>query len=190
MSSATCKPLRSMSVFCTLQSTEGEAEASIARKYGDVCQSRKALNRRVRGERPRRTRRKLARLLLTWVVATAGADHELLVFFVAGLDVDGAVPAHGFGSGGLIGDGVLAANIVSDGAADLVHLRERLGHEGDAAGRLSYQFKSAAGAAGALFAEQSDGIHGRAIFLLQVADSFFERLAAGIVFAVGDYEQD
>src|SRR5271154_717112 len=74
MSSATWRRLRSMSVLGTLQTTEHQAEASIARKYGDVGESEnhkghkgtqrktgqqergKAFDRRVRGKRTQRTK--------------------------------------------------------------------------------------------------------------------------------------
>ena len=42
----------------------------------------------------------------------------------------------------------------------------------------------------AMYAEQSDGVHGRPVFFRQSPDRFFQRIGAGIVFPIGYHQQN
>src|SRR5579872_4212615 len=95
----------------------------------------------------------LGRVLLARIISAAGADHELAVSLGAGFDADGAIAAGALRGRGLISDGVLVADVVGHGAADLVHFVEGSGKERDASGSLGNGFKCAAGTARFLFSE-------------------------------------
>src|SRR5207237_10382450 len=108
-----------------------------------------------------------------------------------GFYLHGAEAAFRLWPAGLVADGVLIADVMSDRAADVIHFREVFWEIGDAAGLQRQALQGAAGALGvAIIAEQTDGINGWAGIALHATDSFFERIAAGIVFAVGDDEQN
>ena len=94
-----------------------------------------------------------------------------------------------------IGEGVLATDVASHFGGDLVHLLERFGEEGDAASFAGEHLQGAAGVAylavGHFVAEeQADRVDDRAGKLLNAADGLFEVEGGGVVFAVGDDEDD
>src|ERR1700682_4171933 len=98
------------------------------------------------------------RLFRGGVVAVAGAGDELAAAARGDhFHLDGAVGAVAAGVGGIVGQNVLVANVVSDLLADAVHVIDVFREEGQAAG-------------------------GRRHFL--------EGIAAGVVFAVGDDEEN
>src|SRR5713101_846130 len=96
------------------------------------------------------------------------------------------------GVGGIVGQDVLVANVVGDLVADGFDFLHRPGEVGQSSGgrgqRLQALFRAVGGAL-ALLAQQADGVDHRA-GLLRLLHGHFQRLAAGIVLAVGDHQQD
>ncbi len=71
----------------------------------------------------------LRRGLFRNVVAAFGTHGEFVVAGGVGIDPNDAVTTGDFSIGGLVADGVLVANVVGNGFADLIDLIERLGKE-------------------------------------------------------------
>src|SRR5258708_37314695 len=107
-----------------------------------------------------------------------------------GVNANHAVAAGGFCIGGFVADGVLIANVVGDSLADLVDFVEGARKESDAAGLLRQNLQSATGAAFFFATQQADGVDGGAALLLQGLRGLLQGIATGVVFAVGDYEDD
>src|SRR5258708_32048019 len=107
-----------------------------------------------------------------------------------GVNANHAVAAGGFCIGGFVADGVLIANVVGDSLADLVDFVEGARKESDAAGLLRQNLQSATGVAFFFATQQPDGVDGGSALLLQGLRCLLQRIAAGIVFAVGDHEDD
>src|SRR6266849_2422888 len=127
------------------------------------------------------------------VVAVAGAGDEFAAA-ARGDDPhgDGAERAVAAGVGGVVGQNVLIANVVSDLFADVVHILDVFRKVGQAAGGSGDLLERFAGVLGfflVFLAEKADGVDHR-IGLLDFADHFLKSIAAGIVFAVGDDQQD
>src|SRR5690349_20371563 len=137
-------------------------------------------------EKPRA--RLLRPSLLSGVVPGARAYCQLAVALRARLDMDRSIPGHALRSCRLVSQRVLVADIVGDAAADFVYFIQRLGEEGHAAGAGSYLLKGASRSSLLLFPEQADGIDGRAVLSLQPLNGSFQRLAAGVILAVGHHE--
>src|SRR5579883_2213686 len=129
-------------------------------------------------------------LFLPRVVAAAGAHRQFSVPFGPGFHTDGAIASGVFGRRRLITDGVLATNIVSDGAADFVHFLRIFRQKGNAASPFSDGLQRPAGAALLLFTKNPDGINGGAVFFFETANSLLKGLAAGVIFAVSHDEND
>src|SRR5947207_10070541 len=129
-------------------------------------------------------------LFLAGIIAAAGTDRQLLVGTGVSIDVNVAEPADSFRRGGRVGDGVLAADVVCDVAADLIDLIERWRKKGDPSGTVSNHFQGTLGASRALFAQQTNGVNRRPVFLLKAMDSLFESGLAGIVLAIGHNENN
>src|SRR5207248_5857816 len=102
------------------------------------------------------------------VVSTLGAYHQLTVPFGFCIYAHLAESACAFRSARLVTDGVLVADIVGDGAADRIHLIQRLGEESDAAGALAQDLEGFFGAPGMLLVSQNaNGVNGWTVLLLQ-----------------------
>jgi len=129
-------------------------------------------------------------LFLAGIVAAAGSDDEAFIAAGAGIDVNGAISADALGSGGLVDDGVLIANIFGDGAADFVDFIYRLGQECDSASALGDGLKGSFGASLFLVTQNANGIDGGSVFFLNLTDCLLQRFAAGIVFAVGHHKEN
>src|SRR5712692_6150415 len=127
------------------------------------------------------------------VVAVAGAGDELAAAARGNhIHVDGTEGAVAIGVGGIVGQNVLVANVVSDLFADVVHVIDVFGEEGQAAGGRGDLLERFAGALGFLpvfLTEEADGVDHR-VGLLDFANHFLQGIAAGVVFAVGDDEED
>src|SRR5208283_1971932 len=124
------------------------------------------------------------------VVAALGAHHHLAVSLGLGLHSHHAETARSPRIGGLVADRVLMADVVGYGLADLIHFIQRFRKERDSTGALGNDLERAPGPLGMFFlAQDSDGIHLRTVFFLQVFHRLLEILVAGIVFAVGYDEQ-
>src|SRR5262252_7080054 len=96
-----------------------------------------------------------------------------------------------FGNARLVADGVLIADVVGDRAADFVHLVQGLGKKRDSAGAIGQDLQRLLGAFGMLLITQdANGVYRRAAFLLQLLHGLLQRVAAGVVFAVGHDEDD
>src|SRR5258708_16569820 len=81
-----------------------------------------------------------SRALLSWrVVSAAGADLEV---FFHGSDLDGAVASIGIEVGGLVGNVVLAAQLVFNGGKGVRDVFHLVGAEGAAAGGGSEVFEN------------------------------------------------
>src|SRR5271165_4218164 len=76
------------------------------------------------------------------------------------------------------------------GLGDGFDLAPALREERDSAGFLRHLAQGSARPLGVFLAQQSDGVDRRTILFLQAPDCLLERLAAGVVFAVGHYQQD
>src|SRR5271163_2973828 len=127
------------------------------------------------------------------VVAAASAGYQLAAA-ARGDDFhnDVAEGAIALGVGGIVGQGVLVADVVGDLFADVVDVVDVFRKVGQAARGFGDVFEGFPGVLGALFAflaEQTDGVDHR-IGLLDFADGSLQGVVAGVVFAVGDDEQD
>jgi hypothetical protein len=132
---------------------------------------------------------------LSWVVAGAGADGHFAVVGSVGFYADGAVSTEGGGFGGVVADGVLVANVFGYFCGDDVDVGERVGEEGEAAGFVGEKLEGAAGAMGFLALvliaeEEADGVDDGTAEILNAANGLLEIEGGGVVFAVGDDEDD
>ncbi len=131
---------------------------------------------------------------LAWgEVAVAGAGGEF-AFAARGNDVDlnGAKGAVLFSVGGVVAESVLIANVAGDLVADVVDVVHIFREEGYTTGGGRNVFQCAHGFFAILFvfiAKKADGVN-YDIGFLNFADGFFEGVAADVVFAVGDHEQN
>ena len=129
------------------------------------------------------------------VVAGAGAHEELSVARGFGIHVNGAIAALGGGLGGVVANGVLIANVAGYFGGDVVDVGEGVREEGEAAGFVGEQSEGSAGAVGFLALvlvaeEQADGVDDGTTEILDAADGLLEVQGGGVVFAVGDDEED
>src|SRR5713226_3497478 len=123
------------------------------------------------------------------VVAVACAGNEFAAAtrgdHFHGDGAEGAVTAR---VGGIVGQRVLIANIVSDLLANVVHILDVFREIGQPAGGNRDLFKGPPGALGVLFAflaEQANRVDYGGGFL-NFANGFFQRIMAGIVFAISN----
>jgi len=105
------------------------------------------------------------------VVAAAGADGEFGEAFGLGFYVDLAVAAEGGRLGGVVGDGVLGADVVGDFFSDGVDFLDGFGEVGLATGLFGEGFEDAAGVAGltligVVAEEEADGVDDGAVEVL------------------------
>src|SRR5579872_194522 len=127
------------------------------------------------------------------VVAVAGAGYQFAT--ATGRDdfhLDGAVGAVALGVGRVVGQSVLVANVAGDLFAYIVDVVDIFREEGQATGSLGQLFQGLLGFLGilfTLFAEQADGVDD-GVGLLHFANGFVESVMAGVVFAVGNHQQD
>src|SRR5207253_7584899 len=115
-------------------------------------------------------------------------------FAARGNDVylNGAESTVLFRIGRVVAEGVLVADIASDLIADVVDIVDIFRKEGDAAGGRGNIFQGAHGFFLILFvfvAEETDRINDDVGFL-NFAHGFFQRVAADVVFAIGDHKQN
>src|ERR1700722_3964808 len=89
------------------------------------------------------------------VVPILRAHGQLAVALRLGLHAHAAKPARTPRIGRLVADGVLVADIAGHGAADIVHLAERLGKKSHPAGALRDDFQSPPGGVGMLLLAQN-----------------------------------
>src|SRR5712692_1304920 len=127
------------------------------------------------------------------VVAVAGTGDELAAAARGNhIHVDGAEGAVAIGVRGIVGQNVLIADVVRDLFADVVHVIDIFREEGQAAGGRGDLLERLASALGFLpvyLTEEADGVDHR-IGLLDFANHFLQGIAAGVVFAVGNDEED
>ena len=90
--------------------------------------------------------------------------------------VNGAISTSALRSGRFIADGVLVADVVRDGAADLVHFVQRLGEEMRCRRFVRRSVSVLGGRVGLLFAEQADRVNRRTAFLLKLMNRLFQGL--------------
>ena len=128
-------------------------------------------------------------------VAGAGADVEFAIALGLGDYRYFAEARVAGGFGAVVGEGVLAADVAGDFGGDFVDLVEGFWEKGDAAGFAREHLQGAAGVAD--FAsrhfvaeEQADGVDDGAGELLDSADGLLEVESGGVVFAVGDDDDD
>jgi len=117
------------------------------------------------------------------------------VALVPGLDANHAVAAEFGRLGGVVGDGVLGANVVGHLFGDGIDIFYRFGEIGCAAGLFGEGFEYAAGVArlgfvGVVAEEQADAVDDGTVEVLNAANGLLEGGAGGVVFAVGDDQQD
>src|SRR5262249_46550116 len=104
----------------------------------------------------------------------------------------GAIGAVGAEVGRIVAENVLVADVVGDLVADVVNILHVFREIGEAAGGVGDFLEGFFGFGfgfALLFAQQADGVDDR-VGLLNLFDGFFERVAAGVVFAVGDDQKD
>lgn len=128
-------------------------------------------------------------------VPGAGANEEFAVAFGLSGDGDAAKSGYVAGRGGVVAEGVLAADVAGDLGGDLVDIVERAGKVGDAAGFVGEHLERALrvvnfGAGHLAAEEQTDGVDDGAGELLDAADGLLEVERGGVVFAVGDEDDD
>src|SRR5712692_806922 len=127
------------------------------------------------------------------VVAVASTGDELAATVRGNdFDLDSTEGAVTLAVARIVGEGVLVADIVGDLLADVVDVVDIFREIGKAAGGQRDFLESFLGALGvflALLTEQADGVDDGICFL-DFADGFFERIAAGVVFTVGDYQEN
>src|SRR5579871_1584306 len=105
------------------------------------------------------------------VVAALGADDHFAVAFGFGFDAHYPEPSGASGIGGLVADRILIADVMGDGAADLVHFIKSLGEESHPARTFRDHIQSALRPFRVLFiSEDSDRVDLRPVFFLQVLD--------------------
>src|SRR5579863_10091217 len=126
-------------------------------------------------------------LLLARVVSTARPHLQVLVPGSLGLHLHRTIAASALRRRRLVLDGVLVANVVRNLRGDSFHLAQVLGEERNSTGVFGHLAQGAASSLAALVAQQADGVDGRAILLFQTTQCLLQRLAAGIVFAVGHH---
>src|SRR5580698_6763437 len=152
----------------------------------DKCSSGSLVRRRAR-----RSCGSRARLLDVWIVAGAGAHHQLVVAFGMRLHAYHAEASLTGRLGGVITNCVLLANILRHLSRNLVHLAKVLWEEGDAPRLVGEHFQRSTGTAGlpstpTVVVEQPNRIHHRTLEVLDATYGFLKRGAGSIVFAVGD----
>lgn len=126
-------------------------------------------------------------------ITVAGAGGEL-ASAMRGNDVDlnGAESAVLFGIGRVVAERVLIADITSDLIADVVHIVDVFWEEGHTAGSRGDIFQGANGFFAVLFVlitKKPDRVNDD-IGLLNFANGFFQRVAADVVFAIGNHQQN
>src|SRR5258705_8976770 len=126
-------------------------------------------------------------------VAVAGAGGKF-AFAARGNDVylHGAESAVFFGVGGIVAERVLIANVASDLVADVVDVVDIFREEGHTTGGGGDIFQGAHGfflVLLVLVAEKTNGVDDH-VGLLNFAHGFFKRVAADVIFAVGDHEEN
>src|ERR1700730_6056965 len=84
-------------------------------------------------------------MFLARIVTAAGADYEFAVSLGVGFYADGPVAASALRGRRLISDGVLVADVVGHGTANLVHFVQGAGKERDSSGSLGNCFQRPAG---------------------------------------------
>src|SRR5450631_4748658 len=104
---------------------------------------------------------------LSRVVSGTGAYAQLLVRLGMGVHANGAESGNGFRGGGCEGNGVLVANVVGDGLANVIHLAKGGRKECDSSSAIGNQFQRPLRLSRLLVPEQPDGIDDGAVFLLQ-----------------------
>ncbi len=107
-------------------------------------------------------------------------------------DLDSTERAVAPGIRRIVSQGVLVPDVVGDLQTDVVHVRDVFREIGKAAGSLGDIFESFFGALGALLAflaEQADRVD-HSVGFLNLPNCFFERIAAGVVFSIGDDQED
>src|SRR4051812_12901131 len=108
------------------------------------------------------------------------------------LHTDGAIPALRLRLEGLVTNGVLVANVVCYVLRDLVDFMQIAREERDTAGALgkSSQSTLVAFLLGLVVAEDTDGVDNGTVLILHMSNRLLQRHAAGVIFAVGDYQQN
>src|ERR1019366_4851731 len=128
-------------------------------------------------------------MLVARVITATGADLKFLVAARLDLYLHRAITADALRRAGLVLDRVLVADIVRDLRGDRLDLAQVPGKERDTAGVLRHCAKRSARPLGMLLAEQPDGVNRGTILLFKAAQSLLQRLAAGVVFAVGHHQE-
>src|SRR5882724_266399 len=127
------------------------------------------------------------------VVAVARAGGELAAAARWNhFDLDGAIGAVFSDVRRVVGERVLIADIFGNLLADVVDVFYVFREVGDTAGGIGDFFQRAGGLLAILFvfvAEQADGVNHDVRFL-NFANSLFQSVAAGVVFAVGHGQPD
>src|ERR1035438_342810 len=128
-------------------------------------------------------------------IAGAGANVEFAHAFGFGGHHHTAEARLGGGLGGVVAEGVLVANVSGDFSRNLVNLFDRLGEERYAAGFSGEHFEGAMRVADFLPAhlitkKEADGVDDWPGELLDAPDGLLKVEGRGIVFAVGDEDED
>src|SRR5438874_13693724 len=129
-------------------------------------------------------------LLLSGIVAAAGADGQLFVLSGASVNVNRSKAADIFGRRGCVSNGVLVSDIVGNASADVIHFGQAGREIRNAAAAVSKNLERPSCLTCLLLPEQPNCVNRRAVFLLQMMHRLLHALLAGVVFAVGHNEND
>src|ERR1700733_10362032 len=132
---------------------------------------------------------------ITGVIASLGADDQLVVAFGLRLDMNRAETALAHRLGGVITNRVLLTNILRYLSGNLILLGKILGEKGDTPSLISQHFQRPLGTAGLAAAagvvvEQSYRIDDRPLQILNATNRFLQAGAGSIGFPVGDDQEN